>query len=47
MELQSWLLFCLVIDSQVFLDLENKDMKQINALFQEVIINICCTSWDK
>lgn len=27
----------LLIDSQVFLDLAEKDMKQINALFREVI----------
>lgn len=26
----------LVTDSQVFLDLDEKDMKQINALFREV-----------
>jgi hypothetical protein len=27
----------LLIDSQVFLDLAEKDMKQVNALFREVI----------
>lgn len=42
-------IYCIwfIIDFQVFLDLADKDMKQINALFREVIQHICCTSWDE
>lgn len=43
---ETWEFF--VIDSQVFLDLADKEMKQINALFREVIERILhIDSWDK